>query len=67
MSKGGLELQAKSFTAKLSVTAEALLTDYAVTQQHARSVHQQQANGWCAEWNAVHSSAGSFADEHSIL
>lgn len=63
----GLVLLAKSFTANSSVMVEALLTDYVAAQQGARANHQQLASGWCAEWNTVHSSVGSFADEHSTL
>ena len=63
----GLVLQAKSYTANLSATVEALLTDYVAAQQLAKATRQQQASGWCVDWNAVHSSVGSFADEHSTL
>jgi post-segregation antitoxin (ccd killing protein) len=63
----GLVLQAKSYTTNLSATVEALLTDYVAAQQRAKATRQQQANDWCAEWNGVHSSVGSFADEHSTL
>ena len=63
----GLVLQAKSYTANLSATVEALPTDYVAAQQLAKATRQQQANSWCADWNAVHSSVGSFADEHSTL
>ena len=62
-----LVLQAKSYTANLSATVEALLTDYVAEQQRAKATRQQQASDWCADWNAVHSSVGSFADEHSTL
>lgn len=63
----GLVLQAKSYTANLSATVEALLTDYVAAQQLAKATRQQQASGWCVDWNTVHSSVGSFADEHSTL
>lgn len=63
----GLVLQAKGYTANLSATVEALLTDYVAAQQRAKATRQQQASGWCADWNAVHSSVGSFADEYSPL
>ena len=63
----GLVVQAKGYTANLSATVEALLTDYVSAQQRAHATLQQQANGWCADWNAVHASVGSFADEHTTL
>ena len=63
----GLVVQAKSYTSNLSATVEALLAEYVAAQQHANAARQQQANNWCADWNAVHASLGSFADEHSTL
>ena len=59
--------EARSYTTNLSATVEALLTDYVVAQERAQATRQQQANTWCADWNAVHASVGSFADEHSTL
>ena len=63
----GVVSQAKSYTANLSATVEALLTDYVAVQQRAKATRQQQADGWCADWNAVHAAVGSFADEHQAL
>lgn len=59
--------QARNYTANLSATVEALLTEYVAMQQRAQATRQQQANGWCADWNAVHAAVGSFADEHTTL
>jgi antitoxin CcdA len=59
--------QARGYTSNLSATVEALLTDYVNAQQRAKATRQQQANVWCADWNAVHASVGSFADEHTTL
>lgn len=63
----GLVVQARNYTANLSATVEGLLADYVATQQRAEVTRQQQASGWCADWNAVHVAVGSFADEHSTL
>ncbi len=63
----GVVSQARSYTANLSATVEMLLTDYVAAQQRAKATRQQQANGWCADWNAVHAAVGSFADEHQAL
>ena len=63
----GLVVQAKSFTNNLSGTVEALLSEFVATQQRAQATRQQQASGWCAEWNTVQVSVGSFADDHSTL
>ena len=63
----GLVLQAKSYTSNLSATVEALLSGYVAAQQQANAARQRQSNNWCSDWNAVHASLGSFADEHSTL
>jgi antitoxin CcdA len=62
-----LVAQAKVYTNNLSATMEALLTDYVARQQQARASRQQMADACAADWNAVHASVGSFADEHSTL
>jgi antitoxin CcdA len=59
--------QARNYTASLSATVEALLTDFVTAQQQAKATRLQQANGWCADWNGVHQAVGSFSDEHSTL
>lgn len=58
---------AKQYTHNLSATVEALLTEYSQRQQHAATERQQQAKVCAGEWNAVHESLGSFADEHRTL
>lgn len=63
----GLVAQAKVYTSNLSATMEALLSDYVAQQQQSKVSRQQLANAWAADWNAVHASVGSFADEHSTL
>jgi post-segregation antitoxin (ccd killing protein) len=61
----GVVSQARNYTANLSATVEVLLADFVVAQQRAKATRQQQANDWCADWNAVHEAQASFADEHS--
>jgi post-segregation antitoxin (ccd killing protein) len=63
----GLVAQAKTYTSNLSATMEALLTHYVAEQQQSHALRQQMANACAADWNAVHASVGSFADEHSTL
>lgn len=63
----GLVAQAKTYTNNLSATMEALLADYVAQQQQTRASRQQVADACAADWNAVHASVGSFADEHSTL
>ena len=61
-----LVLQAKTYTNNLSATMEALLAEF-VLQQQAQHGRQQLAYACVADWNAVHASVGSFADEHVSL
>lgn len=63
----GLVAQAKTYTSNLSATMEELLTAYVAQQQQARLTRQQQADAAAMDWNAVHASVGSIADEHSTL
>lgn len=63
----GLVAQAKTYTSNLSATMEELLTDYVALQQQTRLARQQQADACAADWNAMHATVGSFADEHSTL
>jgi post-segregation antitoxin (ccd killing protein) len=63
----GLVAQAKAYTNNLSATMEALLSGYVNQQQQAKVSRQQMADACAADWNVVHASAGSFADEHSTL
>ena len=62
-----LVAQAKAYTSNLSATMEALLTDFVASQQQAQRERQQLADTCAADWNALHASVGSFADEHSTL
>jgi len=62
-----LVAQAKTYTNNLSATMESLLTEFVATQQSARRQRQQVADACAADWNAVHATVGSFADEHSTL
>jgi antitoxin CcdA len=61
-----LVAQAKTYTSDLSVTMELLLAEF-VSQQQAQPSRQQLADVCVADWNAVHASVGSFADEHVSL
>ena len=63
----GLVAQAKTYTNNLSATMEELLAHYVAQQQQSRLTRQQQADAAAMDWNAVHTSVGSFADEHSTL
>ncbi len=63
----GLVAQAKSYTSNLSATMEELLAAYVHQQQQARRNRQQQATAAVSDWNALHASVGSFADEHTTL
>ena len=62
-----LVTQAKSYTDNLSATMESLLTEFDATQQSSQGKRQQEADVCVADWNAVHATVGSFADEHSTL
>ena len=62
-----LVVQAKAFTNNLSATMETLLAEFVATQQNAQRNRQDAADTCAADWNAVHESMGSFADEHSTL
>lgn len=62
-----LVAQAKAFTNNLSATMESLLAEFVATQQNAQCNRQDMADACAADWNAVHATIGSFADEHSTL
>ncbi len=62
-----LVAQAKTFTDNLSATMESFLTEFVAAQQNAQRNRQEAADELAANWNAVHASIGSFADEHSTL
>jgi post-segregation antitoxin (ccd killing protein) len=63
----GLVAQARTYTDNLSATMESLLAEFVATQQQAQLTRQQTADACVADWNAVHTAMGSFADEHSTL
>jgi hypothetical protein len=46
---------------------ESLLAVFVATQQSAQRKRQQEADVCVADWNAVHDTVGSFADEHTTL
>ena len=46
---------------------EELLAAYVAQQQQAWLTRQQQADATSMDWNAVHATVGSFADEHRTL
>jgi antitoxin CcdA len=62
-----LVAQAKVHTSNLSATIELLLSNYVLQQQQALLSHQRSADACVADWNTVHASVGSFADEHNLL
>ena len=62
-----LVTQAKTYTSNLSATMELLLAEFVSQQRQAQSGRQQLADACVADWNAVHASVGSFADEHVCL
>lgn len=62
-----LVMQARAYTSNLSATIEALLAEFVVARQGAQRDRQRGADTCAADWNAVHASIGSFADEHSTL
>lgn len=62
-----LVAQARAYTNNLSATMESLLAEFVLTQQNAQRDRQRAADTCAADWNAVHTLIGSFADEHSTL
>lgn len=62
-----LVTQAKAYTNNLSATMESLLAEFVVAQQGLQRDRQRAADACAADWNAVHASIGSFADEHYTL
>ena len=59
--------EAKAFTGNLSATMESLLAEFVAREQRAQRARQQAADACADDWNAVHTTVGSFADEHSTL
>ena len=62
-----LVAQVTTYTSNLSATMELLLAEFVSQQQQAQHSRQQLADACVADWNAVHASVGSFADEHVSL
>lgn len=62
-----LVMQARTYTNNLSATIESLLAEFVAAKQSALRDRQRSADTRAADWNAVHASIGSFADEHSTL
>ena len=62
-----LVAEARNYTSNLSATMEELLAVYVVEQQQSRQGRRQLADTCAADWNAVHTKVGSFADGHSTL
>jgi len=62
-----LVTQAKTFTNNLSATMESLLAEFVLSQEKTQRDHLLVADACAADWNAVHASIGSFADEHTTL
>ena len=59
--------QAKTYTDNLSATMDTLLAEFVASQQQTRLSRQQMADTCAADWNALHATVGSYADEHSTL
>ncbi len=62
-----LVAQARAYTDNLSATMESLLAAFVTDQQKAHRTQQEAADACAAAWNTVHTSIGSFADEHTTL
>ena len=62
-----LVAQAKTYTTNLSATMESLLAEFVLSQKNAQRDHLRVADACAADWNAVHESIGSFAEEHTTL
>ena len=62
-----LVLQAKTYTSSLPATIELPSAEFVSQQKQAPHSRQQLADACVADWNAVHASVGSFADEHVSL
>ena len=62
-----LVAQAKIYTNNLSATMESLLAEFVLSQKKAQRDHLRVADACATDWNAVHDSVGSFADDHSTL
>ena len=63
----GLVERSRSYTDNLSATIDGLLAEYVQRQQRLDLDRQKAALDSAMQWNAVNTSVGSFADEHSTL
>ena len=59
--------QSKQFTDNLSGTVEVLLAQFVEQQRSEQTAKYELSKTYCADWNAVLNTVGSFADEHSTL
>ena len=59
--------EAKVHTSNLSATIEVLLSAFVAEQQQLQRSQRPAVDACSDDWNAVHVSLGSFADEHSTL
>lgn len=57
----------KPYTGNLSPTTESLLADVVKEPEQGQGSHQAMADYCAADWNAVHSVVGDYADDHSPL
>ena len=62
-----LVAKVKTYTPNLSGTVEGLLAEYVLRQQQASIERARLADACSSSWNALHTSVGSFADEHTAL
>jgi len=62
-----LVAQAKTYTSNLSATMDLSSAEFVSQRQQAQHSRQQLADACVADWNAMHASVGSFADEHVSL
>ena len=59
-----LVLWGKTYTSNLSATMDLSSAEFVSQRQQSQHSRQQLADACVADWNAVHASVGSFADEH---
>ena len=62
-----LVLWGKTYTSNLSATMDLSSAEFVSQRQQAQHSRQQLADACVADWNAMHASVGSFADEHVSL
>ncbi len=59
--------ESRQYCGNLSAKVEEMLQAYVVSERLSRQQHRQQAQLAVADWNALHDTAGSYADGHSTL